>query len=90
MDEGQERALKEQAAVEQYTDWIRSMPFTGWLAIVFYVAAVFYFINWLDSSYDGLLNAAISVSCLVTGAMLGAVSRIIRILRSIRDSLDAD
>lgn len=77
--------------VEARPHWSREIPFSGWVALVFYAAAVFFGMVWVSSlSFEAdIVSAAAALSCLATGAMLGALSRIIRILRSIRDSLEA-
>lgn len=66
------------------------IPFTGWLAIAFYAMAMVFLIAWADSSRsEGLMYAVASFSSLITGAVLGALSKIIRLLRDIRDQLAA-
>lgn len=77
--------------VEERPHWYRAIPFSGWVALVFYAGAVFFGMAWVSSlSFEAdIVSAAAALSCLATGAMLGALSRIIRILRSIRDSLEA-
>lgn len=64
--------------------WVASIPFSGWVALIFYGLAVIFGLMFFSGESLPLVAGA-ALSCLATGTVLGALSRIIRILRDIRD-----
>lgn len=64
--------------------WALDVPLSGWVALIFYGLAIMFGLMFFSGESLPLVAGA-ALSCLATGTVLGALSRIIRILRDIRD-----